>query len=203
MQLNGLITDQCEAVPSQSHTVIVQINQDVACMRNGPLSRRHGYGATQGAIWKSAGGAARRFNQILCGRTLNWVQSASVFIFLFPCTCVKLCGLFHYCSVCLSVCFEFFYYCSVCLSFRLGGSCFWPACLSICLSIRLILTHFWFVCLSVFCLFHFCLSVCSSVLDDLTLGLLFYLILASVCRSVRGSGWCPQRYTGHYVQRSP
>ncbi|CAL8372193.1 unnamed protein product [Boreogadus saida] len=55
MRLNGLITDQCEAVPSQSHTVIVQINQDVACMRNGPLSRRHGDHATPGAIWKSAG----------------------------------------------------------------------------------------------------------------------------------------------------
>lgn len=49
MRLNGFITDQCGAVPIKSRTVIVKINQDVACMQNGPLSCRHGNRrATQG-----------------------------------------------------------------------------------------------------------------------------------------------------------
>ncbi|KAL7381585.1 hypothetical protein ABVT39_008070 [Epinephelus coioides] len=38
MRLNGFITDQCGAVHIKSRTVIVKINQDVACMRNGPRS---------------------------------------------------------------------------------------------------------------------------------------------------------------------
>lgn len=51
MQLNGFITDQCGAVPIKSRTVIVKINQDVACMRNGPPSHRYGnQRVTLGAI---------------------------------------------------------------------------------------------------------------------------------------------------------
>lgn len=42
MQLNGFITDQCGAVAIKSRTVIVEINQDVACMPNGPLSYCYG-----------------------------------------------------------------------------------------------------------------------------------------------------------------
>lgn len=42
MRLNGFITDQCGAVVIKTRTVIVKINQDVACMQNGPRSRRCG-----------------------------------------------------------------------------------------------------------------------------------------------------------------
>lgn len=39
MRLNGFITDQCGAVVIKTRTVIVKINQDVACMQNVPRSR--------------------------------------------------------------------------------------------------------------------------------------------------------------------
>lgn len=53
MRLNGFITDQCGAVPIKSRTVIVKINQDVACMQNGPRSDRCGSQlATLGAKMK-------------------------------------------------------------------------------------------------------------------------------------------------------
>ena len=35
MELTGFITDQCEAIPIERHTVIAKINQDVSCMCNG------------------------------------------------------------------------------------------------------------------------------------------------------------------------